>query len=174
MKTVFISLLALTSISAWAIEELDHFKDTGPNFNVVEFFDGPLKAYGVIKNRSGKVTRRFDAEMHGKWEDGVGTITEDFKFYDGENMKREWTLTPQADGSYTATASDVEGNGTLHAKGCAVLMHYKLVVPYKESTVKVNVKDWLYLQGDNVVVNHTHMTKFGFRVGEIVTTIIKQ
>ena len=36
-----------------------------------------------------------------------------------------------------------------------------------------NVLDWLHLQEDGVILNHSKMKKFGFEVGELVITIIK-
>lgn len=37
----------------------------------------------------------------------------------------------------------------------------------------IDVRDWLHLQEDGVILNHSKMRKFGFGVGELVITIIK-
>lgn len=47
-------------------------------------------------------------------------------------------------------------------------------LPYGGGTIDVNVKDWLHLQEDGIIINHSKMKKFGFTVGELVITIIKQ
>jgi len=47
-------------------------------------------------------------------------------------------------------------------------------IPYKDSTIDIDVRDWLHLQEDGVILNHSKMKKFGFEVGELVITIIKK
>jgi hypothetical protein len=46
-------------------------------------------------------------------------------------------------------------------------------IPYNDSTLDIAVQDWLHLQEDGVIINHSKMKKFGFVVGELVITIIK-
>ena len=53
------------------------------------------------------------------------------------------------------------------------MIDYTMRVPYKDSTIDINVRDWLHLQEDGVILNHSKMKKFGFEVGELVITIIK-
>ena len=43
---------------------------------------------------------------------------------------------------------------------------------YNDSTIDIS-KDWLQLVEDGVIINHSKMKKFGFVVGELVITIIK-
>ncbi len=52
---------------------VDHYANNKPVFDVRSFFDGDLVAQGVLKNRSGEVTRYFSADLEGSWKDGVGT-----------------------------------------------------------------------------------------------------
>jgi len=59
------------------------------------------------------------------------------------------------------------------ANGNTVMIDYTMRVPYNDSTIDINVKDWLHLQEDGVILNHSKMKKFGFTVGELVITIIK-
>jgi len=53
-------------------------------------------------------------------------------------------------------------------------MDYALMVPVSGKTFVVNVEDWLWLMEPDVMVNKSTMCKWGFRVGEIITTIIKK
>jgi hypothetical protein len=160
--------------------------DTGPEKNAAggvpfaleEFFNGELSAHGVILTRGGKVRRSFNAVMRGSWkeEDGVlhGVLTEDFVFDDGEQLQRRWELTRIGEGVYTGTAADVDGTATLAEAGNALRMDYTLQVPVSGKTIAVHVEDWLWRMEPDVVVNKSTMTKWGFRVGEIITTIIKR
>lgn len=53
------------------------------------------------------------------------------------------------------------------------MMDYTMEIPYNGSTINIDVKDWLHLQEDGVIINHSKMKKFGITVGELVITIIK-
>lgn len=143
-----------------------------------EFFDGELAAHGVILSRGGSVRRSFNAVMRGSWEekDGAlhGVLTEDFVFNDGEKLLRRWEFIKTDEGQYTGTASDVEGTALLATSGNALRMDYALMVPVSGKTFVVNVEDWLWLMEPDVMVNKSTMCKWGFRVGEIITTIIKK
>ena len=52
-------------------------------------------------------------------------------------------------------------------------MDYVIRVPYKDGTIDVSVADWLHLQPDGVMLNHSYMRKFGIRVAELVVKIMK-
>lgn len=102
----------LLVLSACSQVQVTDYAGMKPELKVEEFFNGPMTAHGVVKNRGGKVIRTFNATIAASWQDGVGTLDEDFVFDDGEQQKRIWTLTPQPDGSYLGTAGDVSGAGS--------------------------------------------------------------
>ncbi len=165
------TLFALSACSSGPT--LEDYQAFEPVFVPETFFDGQLTAHGVVKNRSGDVIRTFNADIKAWWEDGVGTLDEDFVFNDGEQQKRIWTLTPNGDGSYRATAGDVIGEGVGRTNGNAFNLQYVLQIAYKDGTLDLNVDDWMWLVSENVIINHSVMRKFGFRVGEIELTIIR-
>ncbi len=43
------------------------FKDQKPRLIIENYLSGNVKAWGVLQNRSGKVTRQFKANLNGKW-----------------------------------------------------------------------------------------------------------
>ena len=43
------------------------FKDQKPRLIIEDYLSGNVKAWGVLQNRSGKVTRQFKADLDGKW-----------------------------------------------------------------------------------------------------------
>jgi len=150
----------------------------GYPFVLEEFFSGKLSAHGVILDRKGKVRRSFNAIMCGEWhkEEGMlkGVLTEEFTFNDGEVLQRRWEMKRVAAGRYEGTAADVEGIAVLETSGNALRMDYALVVPTgKGRTITVQVEDWLWRMEPNVVVNKSTMRKWGLRVGEIITTILR-
>jgi hypothetical protein len=153
------------------------FKDVvikEPALNIKRFFDGNLTASGVLKNRSGQVIRTFTASIKAYWEEGVGTLEEDFIFNDGEKQRRVWVLKSQNDGSYIATAGDVSGEGKAVIVGNQMNFDYVLQVSYKGSIVEVRVDDRMYLVNDGLLLNESRMTKFGFTVGYILLSINRE
>lgn len=145
---------------------------------IEEFFTGELKAYGVILGLGGKVKRSFNAVMHGEWQKDEwplkGLLTETFIFDDGEKLERRWEFTSVGVGRLEGTASDVEGIAKLETSGNALRMDYALLIPVSGRTISVQVEDWLWLMEPNIVVNKSIMRKWGFKVGEIITTIVRE
>ncbi|HEY7771684.1 MAG TPA: DUF3833 domain-containing protein [Marinagarivorans sp.] len=160
----------LTGCSQVKVTEYQQYT---PVLTLEQFFDGPLTAHGVVKNRSGKVIRYFNADIQASWENGIGTLDESFVFNDGERQKRVWTLTPNGDNRYTAVAGDVTGQGDLQVSGNSLFMKYVLQVPYKGDEIEVTVDDRMYLVNDTTLINESTMFKFGFRVGEVLLVITK-
>ncbi|MEO0438696.1 MAG: DUF3833 domain-containing protein [Pseudomonadota bacterium] len=158
-------------LSACGSIDVSAYRDSSPTFVAEEFFDGPLIASGVLKDRSGKVTRKFTADIKAYWRDGVGTLEEDFLFDDGEVSPRVWTLTPNGPNRYQATAGDVVGPGAASVSGNAMFLKYVLRVPYSGNTIDLSVDDRMYLVSPDVLLNESVMSKFGVRVAEIVLSI---
>jgi hypothetical protein len=119
------------------------------------------------------VTRYFNATLEGSWDDGIGTLAEEFLFDDGEVQYRTWTMTPDENGQYIATANDVTGFGEVKISGNALFMNYVLQVPYDGDVLEVNVDDRMYMVKEGVVINESVMTKFGFDVGYLSIVIQK-
>ncbi|AZL53957.1 DUF3833 domain-containing protein [Aliarcobacter skirrowii] len=169
---VFITTILLTGCASMKIED---FNNTKPEFVPQEYFNGKLRAYGIVKDRNGKIIRSFKGEMIGSWDkNGIGTLDEFFVYDDGEEMKRVWTLKPTGQKKFIATANDIVGESSMIANGNTVMIDYVMRTPYKSSTIDLSVQDWLHLQDDGVIINHSKMKKFGFVVGELVITIIKE
>ena len=169
---IFIATILLTGCASMKIED---FSNTKPEFIPQEYFNGKLRAYGIVKDRSGKIIRSFKGTMIGSWDkNGVGTLDEFFVYDDGEEMKRVWILKPTSDKKFIATADDIVGESPMIANGNTVMIDYVMRTPYKNSTIDLSVQDWLHLQDEKVIINHSKMKKFGFVVGELVITIIKE
>ncbi len=155
--------------------QIEDFTNKGPEFIPQEYFNGKLTAYGMVKDRSGKIIKTFKGDLVGSWDkNGVGTLDEKFVYDNGEKQTRVWTLTPTGDKTFIGTAGDIVGEAEMIANGNTVMIDYTMRVPYNDSTIDINVKDWLHLQEDGVILNHSKMKKFGFTVGELVITIIKE
>ena len=164
-----VAVLLLTSCAA----KVEDYRPTLPALDLHRFFDGDLKAYGMLQDRSGRMTRRFSATLHGSWQGETGTLVEHFAFDDGEQQDRTWILQHLGDGHYRGTAGDVIGTADGSTGGSVFQWHYSLNVPWRSDSISVDLDDWLYLVDEQHLLNKTTMTKFGFRVGELTLVIEK-
>ena len=171
---IFIFLTTTILLTGCTTMKIEDFSNTKPEFIPQEYFNGKIRAYGLVKNRSGEIIRTFKGDMYGSWdENGVGKLEEFFVYDDGEKLERTWILTPSEGKKFIATANDIVGPSMMTAIGNTVLIDYVMRVPYRNSTIDLSVQDWLHLQEDGVIINHSKMKKFGFVVGELVITMIK-
>lgn len=173
MPTV-LALVVTLALAGCAGVSVQDYAGKQPALVMEQFFTGPLVAHGVVKDRGGRVTRSFSADLVGSWHAGVGTLEEDFVFDDGEIDRRVWTLTPVAPGRYVGTAGDVVGEAAVEVAGNAVFLDYVLRIPYGDDTVDVAIDDRMYLVAPGVLINESVLTKFGLRVGELLLVIEKR
>lgn len=159
-------------LSSCSATHIDDYQHQSPALDLHSFFNGPLRAHGVLKDRSGKVTRQFNATINAYWRNGIGTLEERFVFDDGEVQFRNWTLTPNGD-TYKATAGDVIGTGIAKIKGNAMHLDYVLEIIYKGSPLQLQVEDWMWQVDNKVLLNESTLRKWGFKVGSIQLVIVK-
>jgi len=173
LRRIGLAIIALGLLGAAGCSsvKVDDYAGNSPALDPETFFDGPLSAHGVIKDRSGKVIRYFNVDITAYWRNGVGTLEEDFVFDDGEKDRRVWTLTPAGPGRYIGTAGDVVGEGAISVAGNSMFLDYVLRIPYGESTLDLRIDDRMYLVSPDVLINESSMTKFGIHVGDILLVI---
>jgi len=164
----------MTFLNGCATPSMEAYKDTKPNLDLKAYFTGPIKAWGVIQNRSGEVTRRFDVTMHGSWQGDVGTLEESFQYYDGETQKRVWTITKTGDNRYQGTASDILNKANGESNGSAMRWAYKMDLPVGDTTYRITFDDWMFLMNDGVLINRSYLKKFGVTVAELTLFMQKQ
>lgn len=154
--------------------DLDYYKNSTPRADIKEYFNGPIKAWGIVQDRKGRVVRKFDLNMVGKWEGDVGTLTENFEFYDGKKQQRIWTIKKLADGKYEGTASDIIDKATGKSEGSAVQWNYVMDLPVDNTTYRIRFDDWMWVMNDGVLINRSYLKKFGFTVSELSIFMQKQ
>ena len=169
----FLLVLASLAITACGAIDVNDYSATQPRLELSEFFTGELRAYGMLQDRSGRMTRRFTATLHGSWQGENGTLEETFTFDDGEQQDRTWQLVHEGGGRYRGTAGDVIGTAYGSTSGSVFHWEYTLDVPWRDSTIAVRLDDWLYLVDERHLINRTTLTKFGFKVGELTLVIEK-
>ncbi|MCY3980308.1 MAG: DUF3833 domain-containing protein [Alphaproteobacteria bacterium] len=154
-------------------QSVDDYAAETPVLDLRDYLSGPLSACGVFFGLSGRAERRFTVDMIGRWLDGKGTLDERFRYDDGRIDERCWSLTFSGDGTFTATAHDVEGEATGVQRGNAAMMRYRLRVPRAKGDIVVSMEDWFYLMDDGRLINRARMSKFGLKVGELFVSFSK-
>lgn len=169
----FYLVLFIVNLGACASVSVTDYEKNLPKLELEKFFDGNLVAEGIVKNRSGRVTRTFTASIRASWKDSIGSLDEQFEFDDGEQQSRVWTLTPIGEQRYIGTATDVIGESLMRVSGNSVFLNYQLRVLYQQSTIDLIIDDRMYLITENVLINESTMSKWGFEVGSITLVIRK-
>ena len=170
---LIISLFLITNCTNNSTMKPEDFKGKEPRLIIEEYLSGNVKAWGVLQNRSGKVTRQFSADLNGQWDGKQLTLDEKFNWDDGEIQNRQWQITKIDDNNYEGTAGDVVGIAKGYSYGPAFKFEYVLLVPVKGKEMKITFDDWIFKQDDRVAINRATMTKFGIKVAELTVVFVK-
>ena len=174
MKKILLILILLIIISVLIKSNLfndsmkpEDFKNTEPEIKIEKYFEGQVKAWGILQDRKGRATRQFKANMIGKFENNILTLEEDFFWKDGETQRRVWKIKKIDEHNYIGTAPDVVGEAKGVSYGSAFKFEYNLMIPFKGKNIKIRFDDWIFKQDEKVAINRATLTKFGFKVGEL-------
>jgi len=177
MKNTLFALVICTTISGCGITiKGDAYKNITPAFDPYAFFDGSVKAWGIVQNRSGELVQRFTVEIDGSIDAGsVLTLDETFSYGLGEGVtSRIWTITETDKNQYQGTASDIlnKAKGTVY--GNAMQWSYDMQLPVDDTTYKVHFDDWMWAFDENTIVNRSYIRKFGVTMAEVTIFMQKQ
>lgn len=161
-------------LSGCAGHDVKQYAEEQPPLDLREYFNGPIKAWGLVQDRSGKVVNRFDVVMYGSWEGDVGTLKEHFTYYDGKTQERVWTIRRTAEGRYEGTAGDIIGTAQGEVAGNAMRWAYVMDLPVGDKTYKITFDDWMFNMNDGVLINRSYLKKFGITMAELTLFMQKQ
>lgn len=145
----------------------------GPALDIRKALSGPILCEGVIYGPTGKVSSRFVADMHGRWEGNKGILSEDFRYDSGTQQSREWRLTLGNDGRVRAEADDLVTPGSGQQTGSALRLDYTIRLPDSAGGHALDVTDWMYMVENGTIVNRSQFRKYGIKVAELVATMRK-
>jgi hypothetical protein len=170
---LIVGLLFITSCSGKQSMKPEDFKDKQPRLIIEDYMSGNVKAWGILQNRSGKVTRQFSADLNGKWDGEQLILDEKFNWTDGEVQTRQWKIKKIDNHNYEGTAGDVVGVAKGYSYGPAFKFEYVLLVPVKGREIKITFDDWIFMQDEKVAINRAKMTKFGIKVAVLTVMFVK-
>ena len=170
---LIITVLFITSCSSKQSMKPEDFKDQVPRLIIEDYLSGNVKAWGILQNRSGKVTRQFSANLNGTWDGKKLVLDEKFNWSDGEVQTRKWKISKIDEHNYEGTAEDVVGKARGFSYGPAFKFEYVLLVPIKGKEIKITFDDWIFKQDEKIAINRATMTKFGIKVAELTVMFVK-
>jgi len=175
MKVVILTL-SIAALSACSVSiDGKNYESQSPTFSLESFFDGNVMAWGIVQNRSGEVVQRFVVNIDGGMQNGKLILDETFEYGLGDGpSKRIWTLSKNADGTYTGSAGDIAGDATGTPHGNAFNFVYEMDLEVDGSTYRVNFDDWFWAFDERTMMNRSYIKKFGIVMAEVTIFMQKQ
>lgn len=175
MKRILI-LAAAFLVSACSVSvDGEKYLNAGEDFDLFEFFEGDVKAWGIVQDRDGNLLQRFEVDIIGGVQGNELTLDETFTYSIGDGAKaRVWTINKLEDGSYTGGAGDIAGPASGQDFGNAFYWAYEMDLPVDNSTYRVNFQDWIWAFDDRTIVNRSYIKKFGIVWSEVTIFMQKQ
>jgi hypothetical protein len=147
--------------------------------NPVDFFTnfaGTHKAYGMVIDPLGRISKQLTGLLHGKVEGdhSIFTLHEEFTFDDGAPYQRDWRITRKTPTLYEATADDVIGVASAAVTGNIITWYYPQRLAMGKNGFVVDIVDIMQFMPDGVTLGFTKIRKFGLPIGKLVTTFQRQ
>jgi hypothetical protein len=176
LKTGMALLASLTFLSGCSMSiDGEQYQNLQPKFDLQAFFNGNVKAWGIVQNRSGNVVQRFEVDIVGTLENNQLVLDETFKYGLGEGpKKRVWTITKNADGTFTGRADDILNTAKGVTFGNAFNFRYEMDLPVDDTTYKVAFNDWFWAFDENTMMNRAYISKFGIVMAEVTIFMQRQ
>jgi hypothetical protein len=141
--------------------------DADKPFKLEEFFQGDVKAYGVLLNFNDELTRNFTVDIKGNWDGDDGILDEYFVYNDGEKQYRQWRIKKIAEGRYEGRADDIINVAIGGVSGSTLTWRYTMALEVDGTTWNVVFDDAMY-QVDGRVINYAKIKKFGITVAKVI------
>ena len=146
-----------------------------PSFDLFQFFDGEVKAWGLVQNRDGEVIQKFEVYIQGSIMGDQITLDETFQYAVGKGpTKRAWQIVRLDDGQYRGTAGDILGEAVGSTYGNAFRWSYRIDIPVDDTVYQVSFEDWFWVIDDRRLFNRSYIQKFGFDVAEVTIFMERQ
>lgn len=158
---------ALLSGCATQIEG-PRYQAAQPALDLFEFFDGSVKAWGLVQNRSGDLVQRFEVDIEGRIEGNRLILDEVFQYSIGEGVReRTWQIDRLDDGTYVGSANDILNQATGRSFGNAFHWTYHMDIPVGTRMFEVKFEDWFWALDNKRLFNRSYLQKFGLDVAQV-------
>ena len=153
----------------------DAYTNQQPKFDLYDFFDGKVKAWGIVQSRSGEVIQRFIVDIDARQDGETLILDESFNYLLGEGVKnRTWRITPTGGKKYAGEAGDIIGTAEGTSYGNAFNFSYSMDLPVDDTTYEVAFDDWFFGMSEDTMMNRSYVKKFGITMAEVTIFMQKQ
>ena len=166
IKKISLSMICIFFIGCTT--NFDKYTNVEPKLNLFNYFKGQTQAWGIFEDRFGNIKKQFKVNITGTVEGNYLKLNEEFVYKNGKNERRIWNIKKINENNYQGTANDIEGVAKGKSKGNALNWTYDMNIKVKEKNILVHFDDWMYLQENNILINKAKVTKWGFKVGEVL------
>lgn len=174
MRRLLLLAILLAAMTGCSTKDVGQYAGNTPQLDLFSYFQGETKGWGIVQDRSGRLTRQFVVTIEGTIDStGQLTLFEQFHWHDGEQSTRTWVIRSPSHHLYEGEAGDVTGTAFGQAAGNALNWKYVLLLEVDDRKWEVDLDDWMFLQPDNVLINRTQLSKFGFRLGDVTIAFMK-
>ena len=161
------AILGLIGISSCSNTKVHEYHNQTPKLDLQKFIDGKIKGYGVVENRSGIITRRFEFDGNGYWQNDIGYFDETISYIGGNTESRRWEIHKINNQYYEATTKDVIDKAKIYVDGNSMNWQYVMKIRVDDKTYNIKFDDWMYLINEDKMINRNYFTKFGIGVGQL-------
>lgn len=138
-----------------------------------DFLRGRTLASGIFRDRFGKLRRQFWMEIDGRWDGKRLTLVESITYDDGAREDRTWRIKKIGENEYAGETDGMVGTAHGFVEGSTFHWRYKIALAFGARTLMADFDDWMFLQGDQILINCASVSKFGVRLGEVTCVFRK-
>lgn len=153
---------------------INHYQNHKPSFDVFEYFQGKIFAWGMVQDFRDQQTRRFFVSIEGRLAGDTLILDEQFTYHDGSREQRRWQIRKNAEKHYVGLADDIHGTAVGVEQGNALRWSYAMDVMVDQKPVRLDFDDWMYRQDERHVFNISTLKKFGIEVARVTLFFRKQ
>jgi len=159
--------LAALTLGACSAPRLEDAAEAQPVFDPRVFFDGHVRAWGIVQDWRGRLARSFVVDIDGRREGESIVLDERFVYDDGERDQRTWHIEPRGNARYEGRADDIVGSATGEASGNAMRWRYTMDLAVDGRRYRVAFDDWMWQLDGEVLVNRSYIRKLGITLAEV-------
>ena len=149
------------------------FAGSTTHFDLLRYFTGPTKSWGVYENGGGTPKRCFKADSIGtRQPDGSLILRQHFVYSQGKDTSRVWRIRRVDATHWEGTANDMVGVARGECEGNAFYWTYNITVDRNNPLATVHVRQWIYQpEGTDTVMTRLVVTKLGVPLFEVTESI---
>ncbi|MEI5637896.1 MULTISPECIES: DUF3833 domain-containing protein [unclassified Pseudoalteromonas] len=176
MRATIIILITLLLTACSSGIEGNRYAQLQPKFDPYTFFQGDIKAWGIVQDRDGNMIQQFVVDINAyQNESGQLILDETFEYLLGDGVKeRVWKIRQQQNGSYVGRAGDILAEASGETFGNAMNWRYEMDLPVGDTSYVVTFDDWMWAFDNNTLMNRSYIEKFGLTMAEVTIFMQKQ